>query len=275
MSTKTIVFIGGTAGIGRAAVRHLVKTNCKLILLYRSHEKLKQTLSGEEKNVISIPCDLLSLESIHAAVKAIRDQTDRIDVLVNNAGMWEFGSRKESQNGIESTFQVNVLAPYIFTNSLHDLLEKSDEARVINTASALHTGDINFDDIEMKKNFSGFKAYRQSKLCVVLLTRLWAKNNNKIKYFSLHPGVVSTELGRSAGWLANTFFKWFGISPEKGAETLIYLVESDYQTLKSGEYYTKKKIAKTLTKNSYDLTRAEKLVEAIEKYPLTQGKNLI
>lgn len=266
MKTKTIVFLGGTSGIGRAAVKHLLNSDYRLIILYRSQAKLEDTLQGNQKSVVQIPCDLCSISSIQSACEAIKTFTEKVDILVNNAGMWEFGGRQESQDGIETTFQVNVLAPYFFQEALRDLMLNSDEPRVITTASALHTGTINFKDIEFKQNFSGFKAYRQSKLSVVLLTRLWAKENDKIQYFCFHPGVVSTELGRSAGWLAKTFFKWFGISPEKGAETLIHLIESPSNTLLSGEYYTKKKAAKTFTKASYDLNEAKKLKEVVAGY---------
>jgi NAD(P)-dependent dehydrogenase (short-subunit alcohol dehydrogenase family) len=266
MKSKTIVFIGGTSGIGRAAVQHFLKTENQLIVLYRSQEKLNLTLGDTPKSVFQIPCDLCSMESIKTACEAIKTLTDKVDVLVNNAGMWEFGGRQESKDGIETTFQVNVLSPYYLQDTLRELLLKSDDPRVITTASALHTGTINFQDIEFKKNFSGFKAYRQSKLAVVLLTRLWANENKTIRYFCFHPGVVNTELGRGAGWLAKSFFTWFGSSPEKGAETLIHLVESPMDRLKSGEYYAKKKVAKTYTKASYDMSVAKQLDGVVIDY---------
>lgn len=262
---KTIVFIGGTSGIGRAAVQHFLETNHKLILLYRSHEKLKETLKGFNKAVIEIPCDLYSFESMKNAIAEIRRHTDQVDILVNNAGMWEFGDRQETEDGIETTFQVNVLAPAFFYQNLRDLLLKSNEPKVITTASALHIGTINFQDLEYKKKFSGFQAYRQSKLAVVLLTRYWAQQNPEIQFFSFHPGVVNTELGRSAGWLVRIFFRWFGISPKKGSETLVFLAESPNSSLQSGEYYAKKKVKKTATKESYDLAMAERLAKEVEK----------
>jgi NAD(P)-dependent dehydrogenase (short-subunit alcohol dehydrogenase family) len=263
---KTIVFIGGTSGIGRAAVQHFLKTEHKIILLYRSQEKLKETLKGSNKVVIEIPCDLYSFESMKKAIAEIRKHTNHVDILVNNAGMWEFGDRKETQEGIETTFQVNVLATAFFHKNLQDLLLKSSEPRVITTASLLHTGKINFEDLEYKRKFSGFQAYRQSKLAVILLTRYWSQQEPEIRYFSFHPGVVNTELGRSANWMMRLFFRWFGISPEKGAETLVYLTETPIDALKSGEYYTKKKVAKTATKESYDLAIAKRLDEEVVNY---------
>lgn len=266
MKNKVIVIIGGTSGIGRAAVRHFLKTDHDLVILYRSKDKLEQTLYASNKKVTEILCDLYSFESMKKACESIRASFGHVDVLICNAGMWEFGNRQETLDGIETTFQVNVLAPVFFQKNLRDLLLNSEEPRVIITASALHTGTINFDDIEYKKSYSGFQAYRQSKLSVVLLTRLWAKNNSKIKFFSLHPGVVSTELGRSAGWFARSFFKWFGITPEKGATAIIHLVESPIDSLKSGEYYIKKSVSRTSTKASYDLLLAKKLEQKIEVY---------
>ena len=263
---KTIVFIGGTSGIGRAAVQHFLKTDHKLILLYRSKEKLKETLQTSSKKVIEVPCDLYSFHSMKKACDTIRNHTDQVDILVNNAGMWEFGDRKETQDGIETTFQVNVLAPAFFHKNLQDLLLKSSDPRVITTASLLHTGTINFEDLEYQKKFNGFQAYRQSKLAVILLTRYWSQQETKIQYFSFHPGVVSTELGRSANWLMRCFFRWFGISPEKGAETLVYLAETPSDTLNSGEYYTQKKVAKTVTKASYDTALAKRVDEEVAIY---------
>lgn len=266
MNAKTIVIIGGTSGIGQAAVRHFLKTNNKLVLLYRNESKLQETLKGSDKEVITIPCDLYSFNSMKKAIESIKEQVDVVDVLISNAGMWEFGERKMTENQIETTFQVNVLAPCFFKEQLTDLLKKSENPRVITTASALHIGTINFADIEYKQKFSGYQAYRQSKLAVVLLTRLWAKQGDGIQYFSFHPGVVSTELGRSAGWLAKTFFKFFGISPEKGAQTLIYLIESPKNSLISGEYYAKNKLTKTSTSESYNLETAKKMEEVVETY---------
>lgn len=267
MENKIIVVVGGTSGIGRAATRYLIANpQNKVFVLYRSESKLKETVQGKLENVVDIFCDLLSFESMKGAVEVIKSQTERIDVLVNNAGMWVFGSRRKSVDQIEATWQVNVLAPAYFEASFRDMLQKSSDPRVVTTASMLHTGSVNFNDVELKNNFSGYQAYRQSKLSVVLLTRLWAMKNPKIKYFSFHPGVVSTDLGRDANFIAKAFFKWFGITPEKGAETLLYLVDSPIEILTSGEYYAKKKHTRTLTKQSYDLQMAERLYQLVENY---------
>ncbi len=266
MESKTIVFIGGTSGIGQAAVRYLLERGHKVILLYRSEEKLAETIKGHTAPLLTVACDLYSFDSMSKACETICNAVEGIDILVCNAGMWEFGNRKETQDGIETTFQVNVLAPAFFQEKLKPLLLKRPEPKVITTASALHSGNINFEDLEYKNKFSGFQAYRQSKLSVVLLTRLWARQNNKIQYYSLHPGVVSTELGRSAGWFARTFFKWMGISSEKGAETLLYLIETPSERLSSGDYYAKKKLTKTISKVSYDLKVAARLEQAVQQY---------
>jgi NAD(P)-dependent dehydrogenase (short-subunit alcohol dehydrogenase family) len=267
MENKIIVIVGGTSGIGRAATQYLIANpQNKVFVLYRSESRLRETVQGKPENVVEIFCDLLSFGGIKAAVEAVKSQTERIDVLVNNAGIWVFGQRRESVDRIEATWQVNVLAPAYFEASFRDLLLKSTDPRVISTASMLHTGTINLNDVEFKTKFSGYHAYRQSKLSVVLLTRFWAKNNPNIRYFCFHPGVVNTDLGREANFMAKAFFKWFGISPKKGAETLLYLIESPIETLTSGEYYVKKKLTRTLTRQSYDMRMAHSLAQLVDGY---------
>lgn len=186
---------------------------------------------------------------------------DHLDQLINNAGVWhsEFTA---SMDGIEETFQVNVIAPYLFIKNLKPLLDKAETPKVINTASSLHTGTVNFNDIQYKAQFSGFKAYRQSKLSIILLTRLFASRGQKIQYYAQHPGVVNTSLGRHMGGLANLFFKFIGVSKEKGAQTLLHLSETPVEKLQNGEYYAKS-APKRITKESYDMQAAARLEETI------------
>jgi NAD(P)-dependent dehydrogenase (short-subunit alcohol dehydrogenase family) len=189
-----------------------------------------------------------------------------IDTIINNAGIWNFSYRM-SQNNIEEILQVNVLAPLLINHILFDPLSRSQDGRSIFAASGLHQGNVNLDDLEFKRKFSGFMAYRQSKLEIILLCRLLAKKmaKNNVGVYCEHPGFVSTGLGRDAGWFANLFFKLFGISPAKGAETLIYLARQDKTTLVSGEYYYQKAVKKT-TPQSYDMETALKLLEKLKPY---------
>jgi NAD(P)-dependent dehydrogenase (short-subunit alcohol dehydrogenase family) len=206
-----------------------------------------------------MPCDLSSLESIRTFCNEFRAHNPALHVLINNAGVWDF-TRRESRDGIENIFAVNFLAPFLMTNLLLDLLKKSSPARIINVTSGLHHGVINFDDVESKRKFSGMNAYRQSKLGIILFTRLLAKKlkDTGVTVNAAHPGMVSTDLGRDAGFFSRSFFKLFGRTPDKGAATSIYLASSPDVADVTGGYYADCRPAKS-SEHSHDLASAEKL----------------
>jgi len=267
LNDKIIVMTGATSGLGKAAAKRFVENGATLIVLYRNKDKLidLQKELDDKSVIVGILCDLASSASIKNACEEIKKSYDRLDILINNAGIWSFDFQ-ESADGIEKTFHVNVLSPYILIKELHDLLLKSSSPKVITTASGLYQGSLNFEDIEYREKFSGYKAYRQSKLAVILLTRLLAKKETEIVYVTQHPGLVSTGLARGGNWFAKLFFKFFGKSPEKGAKTLIHLVESPSENLKSGEFYANQKVTKTSTNESNDLEIAEKLENEVRFY---------
>jgi len=269
---KKVLFTGGTSGLGRVALTHLIEAQAHVFVLYRNENLIQEWKNAP--NVELIQCDLNSLSSLKTAIDHVKSKTEVLDILVNNAGLWEFNGFAETAEGFERTFQVNLLVPFILVESFMPLLEKSERPLVVNTASALHQGKINFGDLEFKQNFSGFKAYRQSKLGVILLTRHWAKKlEGKVTVVAQHPGLVATDLGRQAGWMARGFFRLFGVSPEKGAQTLIHLITTPLDQLKSGEYYAKSKATKTTTPESYNLSSAEELHGALSK--IAFSKNLL
>jgi NAD(P)-dependent dehydrogenase (short-subunit alcohol dehydrogenase family) len=270
---KQIFITGATSGIGLAAACKLASNGNRIIATARTLEKGNQLISHYKSNypqgegsIEMVICDLSSFESIVNACNEVKLKCGYLDVIINNAGLWNF-SYKESRNKIEETLHVNVLAPLLINHLLLDVLLKSKDAKSIFAASALHQGDVDFKNLEFKNNFSGFKAYRQSKLEVILLCRLLA---NKLKKYNVgvyceHPGLVNTKLGRDANWFSNLFFRLMGLPPEKGAETIVYLAEENKSNLISGEYYTKKAVKK-ITTQSYDLQVAEKLLAVLKPY---------
>lgn len=131
----------------------------------------------------------------------------------------------------------------------------------------MHQGEINFEDIEFKSNFSGFKAYRQSKLGVILLTKILAEKLHElsIKVVCQHPGLVKTKLARDAGWFSKLFFELMGKSANEGAKTLKYLCDLDYEALKLGEYYKNCAVSRT-TSYSYNMKIGKKLVKVLSNY---------
>lgn len=269
-----IVFItGATSGIGKVTAIELALRGAVVIAAYRDFSKAetlmiefnKQRIPETKGLVDLIYCDLSSIASINNACESLKENYRKLDILINNAGVWNWRFVK-SQDGYEETFAVNVLAPILITNNLLEIMGNRD-SKIIYTSSGLHKGIINFNDIEFKKSFRGSKAYRQSKLCDIIIARYYSTllADKGISAYSLHPGMVNTDLGRSAKPIFRYIFKAFGISPEKGAETLIYLATEEKSKLKSGEYYANKKIAKTQS-YSYDTEIAKKLINTAQSY---------
>jgi NAD(P)-dependent dehydrogenase (short-subunit alcohol dehydrogenase family) len=270
-NNKTALITGATSGIGFVVAEHLVSRGYNVIILGRSRQKLdtlSQHLTSINSNVKldTVLCDLSSLDSIKKACESIKETYTSIDIMVLNAGLWNF-QFIETVDKIEETLQVNLLAPIVMFNEIKVLIPKNQESKVIFTSSGLHQGIINFSDIEFRQKFSGFKAYRQSKLGLLMLTQWLSKQsiNTGISFYSVHPGMVNTQLGRSAGWLSRTIFKLFGKSKEKGAQTHIHLIDSNCSDLESGSYYANSKVTKT-TSYSYDMKTAEKLWNTLEEY---------
>lgn len=267
----TAVLTGATSGFGTVIARHLIHKNYRLIFLARSEKKandLKNALIQEfpKAKVDFLMCDLSSFDSIALACEAVGEKFGQIDLLILNAGVWNF-KFQETLDGVEETLQVNLLAPALMLKKLSDFIPRNDRSKVILTASGLHQGTIHYEDLEFRKEFSGFKAYRQSKLGVILLTRLWAKlpTYSGISFFCVHPGVVNTQLGKNANWFSRMIFRLIGSSVEKGARTHLHLIDQPTKTLTSGEYYAKSGIAKA-SKESYDLQEASELLKTINTY---------
>ena len=271
MENQKIVFTGGTSGLGKVAASKAVNEGAHLLVLARSESSMARLKSYLDTNYPNakgrldfIKTDLSNFQTVEKAVVEIRSTVDHVDQLINNAGIWHPNYR-ESKDGIEETLQVNVLAHYYLFDQLIDLLKASNKPRVIFSSSGLHQGTINFEDIEFKQKYDSMKVYRQSKLAVILLTRLLAERYPSIFFAAQHPGLVSTRLGRDYNWFLRGVFSLIGKSPEKGADTLYYLMTTALDDLKSGEYYTNKKI-KEITEESYDLQGAKKLEDLLQEY---------
>jgi NAD(P)-dependent dehydrogenase (short-subunit alcohol dehydrogenase family) len=271
---RKIIFItGATSGLGLVAACELAADGNTVIATARSSEKgnllldyYKTNYPGKSGKIEIELCDLSSFESIVNTCNTVKARYSQIDTLINNAGTWNSGIR-ESKDKIEETFQDNVLAPLLINHLLYSSLAKSADAKSIYTASALHQGYVDFNNLEFRNKFSGFKSYRQSKLEVILLCRLLAKKleQSNIGVYSQHPGVVSTNLIRDGNWFLSMVFRLIGISPKKGSETLVYLARADKTQLVSGEYYALKAVKKT-TPESNDMQVAQRLLDKLKTY---------
>ncbi len=242
---KVVLITGGTSGIGTETALGLAKLRGTIAFTTRDEWRGETTrqdivrLSGGNQNIEPYFCDLASLESIRKFAGAFRQKHDRLDVLINNAGTWE-RRRNLSKDGIELTWAVNVLAPFLLTSLLLENLEKGAPSRVINLSSGLHAqGRLDFDDIERAGGkFDGSDAYTQSKLAVNLFTfelarRLAGKN---VTANAVAPGWVATKLSRNSNAVSRGMMNLLAARPAKGALTPIYAASSPDLEGVTGKY---------------------------------------
>jgi NAD(P)-dependent dehydrogenase (short-subunit alcohol dehydrogenase family) len=269
---KVCIITGATSGIGKETAKSLAAKGATVVLPIRDSMKgdiLKDEILEQtpDAKIDLIHCNLASFDSIREFVKQFKNKYKNLHVLVNNAGIWE-SKRNLSEDGVELNFAVNHLAPFLLTNLLLDVMKNSSPARIVNVSSEAHrTGKINFADIEMEKNFSGYKSYSQSKLANILFTKKLSQvlKGSGVTVNCLHPGVVATGLFDKMPRLLTGLAKSFMLSPAKGAETTIYLATSPEVEKISGEYFVKKKPKKPANE-ALRQDVANKLWDLSEKY---------
>lgn len=245
---KNILITGATSGIGFETALDLASRGWKIGITWRNEKKGLAVLEQlKEKsgnnNITGYFCDLTSFESIRKCSENIQKDFPSIDVLINNAGTWET-QFTETADGIEQMFMVNFLAPVNLSRLLHPQLKASGDARIIMVSSAAHMmGKIKKDDPESRKKFKHIKAYSNSKLNILLATKLLANEwaNDNIKVNALHPGVVNTSLFDKFPGFLKRLTKLLTISPKKGAQTSIYLAAEPEGGIVSGKYFAKRK----------------------------------
>jgi len=268
MKDKVVMITGANSGIGKAASVALAKMGATLVMVTRNRErgeaaKAEIIKDSQNNSVDLLLADLSSLESVQQLATEFRKKYSKLHVLVNNAGLFN-RKRHVTTDGYENTLATNYLAPFLLTNLQLGLLKDSAPSRIINVSSVGHyNGHINFDDLNLEKEYSGWKAYGQSKLALVLFTHELAKKlqGSGVTVNAVHPGTVATNIWTRpfgpAGFIT-ALPKLFMTSPEKGAKTIVYLASSpDAQNL-SGEYLEKLK-AKKSSEESYDEEIAQRL----------------
>jgi NAD(P)-dependent dehydrogenase (short-subunit alcohol dehydrogenase family) len=251
MKGKVCVITGGTDGIGKAAAYGLAMQGARLLVHGRDPDKGARAvaeLKARSGNpaIEFLQADFSSLDEVRRLAAAIKERTPRIDVLVNNAGAI-FVKRALSKDGYEMTFAVNHLAPFLLTHLLLDALEAGGQSRIVTTASNAHrSAKIAFDDLQITRKYSPMRAYAVSKLANILFTRALAKRlqGTAVTATCLHPGFVRTNFGGNnvadISPLIGRIFLFisrFARTPEKGAETVIYLASSPEVQGESGGYY--------------------------------------
>ena len=273
---KTVLITGGTDGIGKATALALLKQGAYLVLTSRSREKgdaVRRELVAESgnPNVEVLMSDLSSLSSVRECAEAYVRRFKELHVLINNAGVMPT-LRHESKDGIELNFAVNFLAPALLTRRLLPLLVASAPARIINVISQLYAqAALDLDDLELKRTFSRYRAYANSKLALLLFTRALADElrGTTVTVNALHPGVVRTTLALEALEKSNPLvkiaFPFLAMSsPKRGAKTGVFLATSNTVGNVSGKYFVNCKEREAhLTTD--DLVRAPKLLSATEE----------
>ncbi len=257
-----VVLTGATRGIGRAAAIELARRGADLELVGREPERVgavveAATAAGGAGRIHGHVADLALMSNVRTLADEIRRRYEHIDVLANNAGAL-FASRRETSEGLEQTFALNHLAPFLLTNLLRDRLVGG---RVVTTASDAHkSARLDLDDLQSERSYSP-RVYGTSKLCNILFTRELARRAPDLHANCFHPGVVRTGFARNENgiWrvvatLGAPFFR----SPERGARSLVWLAMSDDAAALTGDYIVDEKVVAPSTQ-ALDDNLAEKL----------------
>ncbi|MHB8328178.1 MAG: SDR family oxidoreductase [Acidimicrobiales bacterium] len=278
MTGKTVVITGGNSGIGLETAVALSGAGARVVITARHGGRGAAAVaeitrrSGSDAAELVV-FDLGDLASVRSGAAEILATCDRIDVLVNNAGV-VLSERRETPDGLEATFAVNHLGHFLLTELLLDRLKASAPARVVNVASTAHKGarrGLDFDDLQSQQQYSGMRVYARSKLANIYFTTELARRlaGTGVTANSLHPGTVATGYGRdgdASGVLAFgvKVIKPFVLTAAQGARTSIHLASSPAVEGITGMYFIKCKPA-TPSKVAGDEAAAARLWEASEK----------
>ena len=277
LSGKVALITGATNGIGAVTARELARQGARVFVHGRSQTRIDATLDAIRQavpaaDVRGVKADLSDLAQVRALADTVLAQTDRLDVLVNNAGMMLMHEER-SADGYEWQFAVNHLSHFLLTHLLLEMIQQTaaeaGEARIVNVSSDAHKGaHIHWDTFG--KSGKGFGAYSQTKLANVYFTYSLARQlaGTGVTVNAIHPGFVATGFGRTGnpGYMnmAMRLMAPFARSPEQGADTLIYVVSAPELKGVTGKYFTNRK-AVASSKVSYDENEQRRLWDLSEE----------
>ncbi|WP_313990143.1 SDR family NAD(P)-dependent oxidoreductase [Gemella morbillorum] len=274
--TKTILITGSTDGIGKHLAKKLASEGHEVIIHGRNPKKIEKAY--EEVNAYSkqglvhaYKADLQIMDDIYTLVSKLKNDFSKIDVVINNAGVYASSTRTATKENVELTFMLSVLVPYILSIELKELLEKSSNGRIINTSSFMHhfasVGNLDFG---FERKYTPGLAYNNSKLYTIWITRYLAKllrnNDSNIVVNSYHPGLISTNLGNDTSdakvqkSLFGKIMKKLSKNLDEGIETGYYLALSEQVAHINGKYFDNNKVSYTSEKG-YSLAKEQRLVE--------------
>jgi len=237
---KIALVTGSTDGVGRLVARRLADKGAHVLIHGRDHQRGEQVVNQIDANGRGsgtfLSADLSSLAEVRRLADAVREQCDRLDLLINNAGIGSAGpagKRETSQDGYELRFAVNYLAGFLLTRLLLPLVMINKPARIVNVSS-LGQHPIDFDDVMLTRGYSGQRAYAQSKLAQIMFTFDLARE--------LDAGSVAANCLHPATYMATTMVRQSGVTPistvEEGAEAILNLAVSEKLNGHSGEFYS-------------------------------------
>jgi retinol dehydrogenase 12 len=257
LKDKVVLITGATDGIGKQTAFLLAQNGATLIIHGKNIKKginLRDEIIKNTNNSNIFYCngDFTSFEEINKLSDEIHKQFKHIDILINNAGVYE-NEKIILKNGLEKNFMVNHLSSFLLTLNLLDLLKKKSNTKIINISSMIHANSLDFENLNGEKYYSGDSAYSITKLCNILFTYELSDRlkNEKITVNAMHPGVINTKLLR-AGWGA------MGSLPIEAAKRILYLADSEEVEYISGKYFVNNKSTSS-TEISYDKIIRKKL----------------
>ena len=275
LSGRNVVVTGATGGIGKAAAAGLSALGARVGIVGRDGARLAAAAedlgrrSGNDA-IDVFEADLSSQAQVRRLAAELQERYPRIDVLVNNVGGF-WAHRHVTTDGLELTFALNHLAPFLLTNLLLDRLRAQDRARIVTvTSSAEALGTIDFEDLQGSEKYSGQRAYNQSKLANMLFTYELARRlrGTRVTANVVHPGVTRTGFGAedqarfyaSMGGIARPFMR----SPERGADTVVWAASAPELDDVTGGYFHDRR-PKRSSKRSLDETTARRLWQVSEE----------
>jgi retinol dehydrogenase 14 len=268
MAGKTVLITGTTSGIGRATALGLARMGADLAITGRdrgrTEDAAREIRAAGGGRVDIFIADLSSQSEVRELAEEVLQSLSRIDVLINNVGAY-FDTRHVTADGLERTFALNHLAPFLLTNLLLGKLKQSASARVVTVSSnAQATGRIDFSDLQGERSYSGARAYSQSKLANVLFSYELARRlkGTSITANALHPGLVSTSFGAddpaTVQRIFIPFLRPFMKSPAQGAATSIHMASAPELEQVTGRYFANSQPKKS-SERSYDEAAAARL----------------
>ena len=278
MKGKVVVITGATSGIGQVAAEKLAAMGARIVFVARDKARGEATLARLSKQNSGVKhgvhyADLSRVPEMKRVAAEIAGAEPRIDVLMNNAGAM-FSRRHITEDGLERTFALNHMSYFVVTQLLRERLLATPNARIVNTSSNAHRGaHVNYNDLQMMNGYRMFKAYCLSKLYNILFTRELSRQlqGTGVTANCLHPGFVASRFGDNTSGAGGVLFqvvKRFAITPEKGAETPVFLASAEKVKGVTGEYFYKCALTSP-TKDALDDAAARWLWAESEK--ISQG----